>query len=98
VFAEEFIGSNQASATKTVPVTISSEYRATIRIDSNDDCAPASHAGGRGLSPVAPSLKGESVTHVSGTTCYTYVSGRSLAQNDFAVHFIAKEVLRISLE
>jgi hypothetical protein len=51
-------------------VTISSEYRATVRIDNNDDCAPASHAGGRGLIPVAPSPKGESVTHVLHTMCH----------------------------
>ena len=51
-------------------VTISSEYRATIQIDNNDDCAPASHARGHGLSPVGPSPKRESVTHVSGKMCY----------------------------
>jgi len=78
VFAEEFIGSNQTSATKPFRPN---KFRipATIRIDNNDDCAPASHGGVRG-----------------------FESPRSLhavpAQNEFAVHFIAKEVLRISLE
>ena len=60
-------------------VPIGFKCPATIRIDNNDDCAPASHAGVRGFE--------------SRRTPHAVLS-----QNEWAVHFIAKEVLRISLQ